>query len=172
MGVLARRPPGELVQVRLADHDRTGLLEQGDRLRRAGRDMVSEDRRPVSRPHSRCVEEVLDEHRNARQRPGHAGLRPPDRLLPAIGEQRVERFQLRECLGVLAHDLVRAERAPFTRAAISAALRRRSSLTPTGYAAVARCASRYSSTLSIGSTSPNSGDEVVLRAVVESERRG
>ncbi len=70
--VLRRDPPGELVQVGLADRDVAGLHEARHGRRGLRRHVVAEDRRAVRRPHAGGVEEVLDREPRALRRPARA----------------------------------------------------------------------------------------------------
>ena len=71
---VAEHAPRELGQVRLADHDRTGVEQTLDGDRGAIGNVLGIEARAVRRAHAGGVEEILDRERPARERPGR---RPP-----------------------------------------------------------------------------------------------
>jgi len=89
--VLARDAPGELVQVRLADDDRTGGHETLDGGGRARGDVVGVDAGAVRRADACGVEEVLHEQslavQQARRRRGRLDV--GDHGIPGVGHEAV-----------------------------------------------------------------------------------
>ena len=89
--VLRRDPVGELVQVRLADVHVAGLLEQRDRGRGSGGDVLGEEDRAVGRRQTLGVEEILDGQANALRRGLRLREEDPVRLARAAYATSSER---------------------------------------------------------------------------------
>ena len=77
--VVAEHAPGELDEVRLAEDGRARVEHAVDDARVALGDVVAVDPRAVGRPDPGGVDQVLDEQRAPRERPGRA--LPPQRLV-------------------------------------------------------------------------------------------
>ncbi len=58
------------------------------------------DLRPVGRPYSGRVEQVLDEHGHSGERTGDAGAGTLERLVGAAGDQRIQLVELRHRRGL------------------------------------------------------------------------